>query len=282
MTGPYAAEAARAAEVWGADRVYPDGSFMFACHLFGYLDLAARLGRGTRVLDVACGEGYGAAVLAERGSVAIALDLERGLLAESARRYPAARFVAGDGLRLPFGDQAFDAVGALQVIEHLPAEATERFVAEIARVLRPDGFAYVTTPNVDRLPRTAHKEFNPHHLRDFTPAELRAALEAGFGEVRLYGQMLDETLPRAQRLLAEVEREWALVPKIERVEAAVHRLPGPLRVRLRRWLYRAAGVPAWPLPGAEAARGEIRAEDFRAVEPAHASGCTIAICAQPR
>ena len=253
---------------------------MFVCHLFGYLDFASRLEPGTRVLDLACGEGYGAAVLADRVGSCVGLDLTPALLAESAARYPGASFVAGDAFRLPFADGSFGAVGALQVIEHVTD--TAGFVAEMARVVRDDGIAYVTTPNIDRLPATASKEFNPHHLRDFTPPELSAALSSSFEEVRMYGQVLDESLPRVQRLLEGARREWELIPRVERVERTVRRLPGPLRVRLRRALLRARGVRAWPLPDAEAARGEIKAEDFVARAPASESGNTIAVCARPR
>jgi len=271
-----------AADVWGADRVYPDGSFMFQCHLFGYTDFATRVAPGAHVLDLACGEGYGTAVLAARGVTSVGLDLEPEMLMQSSQRYKAARFAAGNALRLPFGDASFDAVGALQVIEHLPDEQTAAFVAEIARVLKPDGFVYCTTPNIDKLPGTASKEFNPHHFRDFTPETLRHELSQHFEDVSLYGQMLDESLPRVQRLIAGAQREWAVIDRVERVERRVRRLPGPIRVRLRRALLKLNGIPNWPLPDAESARNEIRAEDFRATEPADASGNTIAIARQPR
>jgi SAM-dependent methyltransferase len=266
-----------AAELFGADRVYPDGSFMFQCHLFGYMDLAARLPERARVLDLACGEGYGAAVLAARGHTVVGVDLEAPVLQDAATRYRAATFTAGDALRLPFADATFDAIGALQVIEHLPDEFTDPMLVEIARVLKPGGLLYVTTPNIDKLPATASKEFNPHHFRDFNPATLEAVLRRRFTDVTLFGQMLDESLERVQRLFKAAEREWALIGRVERVERRVRFLPGPLRVRARRWLLRAAGIPRWPLPEGDAARDEIRAEDFRAAPPATESGNIIAI-----
>lgn len=280
MSEHLAAEAARAADLYGADRVYPDGSFMFVCHLWGYLDFAARCAPGARVLDLACGEGYGAAVLADRLGSCIAIDLEVAPLAGSAARYDHVTFLAGSALRLPFADATFDAVGALQVIEHLTE--TDGFLAEIARVLKPDGFAYLTTPNIDQLPRNATKEFNAFHLRDFTPREVRDELVKHFDEVALYGQRMDESLPRTQTLIKEAAHEWERVAEVDRIEAFARRFPGPIRVRLRRWLLRARGIPVWPLPAAEAARAAIRAEDFHAAEPPEESGCTVAIARQPR
>ena len=277
---PLSAEAARAADIWGADRIYPDGSFMFACHLFGYLDLAARCAPGSRVLDLACGDGYGSEVIADAVGSCIGVDITPALLADSSARYPTATFIAGDAMRLPFADASFDVVAALQVIEHvLP---TETFVAEAARVLADDGVLYVTTPNIDRLPATASKEFNPHHVRDFNPADLRAALGERFEEVELLGQMLDESLPRVQALLTGAAREWELIPRVERVERIVRGWPGPIRVRARKALLRLKGVPTWPLPDAERARDAIEATDFRAVPPAEASGCIIAVVRRPR
>jgi 2-polyprenyl-3-methyl-5-hydroxy-6-metoxy-1,4-benzoquinol methylase len=268
------------ADVWGIDRVYPDDSFMFQCHLFGYTDLASHLEPGARVLDLACGEGYGSAVLAARGARVVGLDLDAAFLSEAARKYRAASFVAGSALQLPFADASFDAIGALQMIEHL--EQTDRLLSECARVLKPDGFAYFTTPNIDQLPDTASKEFNPHHVIDFTPSSLALALAPYFRDVEVFGQTLDETLPRTRALLEAAQKEWAVVGTVGDVERRVRNMPGPLRVRLRRFLLKRAGIPAWPLPEAERARREIRSEDFRATKPAEASGNTIAIARAPR
>ncbi|MFP5225474.1 MAG: class I SAM-dependent methyltransferase [Actinomycetota bacterium] len=269
-----------AADIFGQDRVYPEESFLFVCHLWGYHDLASRLAPGSLILDLACGEGYGAQALSDAGHTVVALDLEAGVVADASTRYTGPSFVAGDALRLPFADRSFDAVGALQTIEHL-AEASP-FLAECARVLRPDGLCYLTTPNIAQLPETASKEFNPWHLRDFTPPELAAECAAWFEEVNLYGQMLDESLPRVQRLLELARREWEVVDRVARVERMVRRLPGPMRVRLRPLLLRVAGVGDWPHPDAEAARRAIEPSDFHAEDAADRSGCTIAVCGRPR
>ncbi|HVL32899.1 MAG TPA: class I SAM-dependent methyltransferase, partial [Actinomycetota bacterium] len=226
--------------------------------------------------------GYGSAVLAARASLCVGLDLDAPVLVRATDRYRAARFVAGSALGLPFPDASFDAVGALQVIEHVSADVTDALVAEMARVVKSDGFAYVTTPNIAQLPATASKEFNPHHLRDFTPAELEAVLARQFADVQMFGQVLDESKPHVQRLLEGAAAEWKLVDAVARVERMVKPLPGPLRVRLRRLLLRLNGVPAWPLPEAEGARNQVRAEDFRAEPPADASGNTIAVARAPK
>lgn len=267
--------AAGSSDVFGQDRVYPEDSFLFTCHLWAYRDFASRLQPGSLVLDLACGEGYGASELAAAGHKVIGLDLEAPVVIEASKRYPGATFIAGDAFRLPFPDATFDALGALQTIEHV--SETSRFVAECARVLKPGGLAYMTTPNVEQLPATASKEFNPWHLRDFTPRELSQELSRSFSEVSLYGQVLDETLPRVQTLLELARKEWDVVDRVARIERVVRKLPGPLRVQLRRAAFKVAGI-RWPDPRAEQARRAIRPEDFHAAPDPDASGCTVAIC----
>ena len=90
-----------------------------------------------RILDVACGTGYGTAML---GAVGLDLSLEA---LRYARRHPAP-YVAADAAVLPFG-RVFDAVVSFETIEHV-ADAG-RFVSECARVLKPGGVFLVSTPN---------------------------------------------------------------------------------------------------------------------------------------
>lgn len=277
--------AAGSADVFGQDRVYPEDSFLFTCHLWAYRDFAARLSAGARVLDLACGEGYGASELALAGHKVVGLDLEAPVVIAAEHAYGARsatpatyppRFIASDAFHLPFPEGTFDAVGALQTIEHV--SDTRGFVAECSRVLKPGGLAYLTTPNIAQLPATASKEFNQWHLRDFTPEELLGELRPHFSKVELFGQVLDESLPRVQNLLALARKEWEVVGRVAKIERVVRKLPGPLRIRARKAAFRLGGVGAWPNPDAERARKAIDARDFRAAPDPDASGCTIAIC----
>jgi SAM-dependent methyltransferase len=93
---------------------------------------AARVSAGMRVLDVGTGPGHLAAAAAARGAVVTGADLAAGMLAEARRRHPEVEFVEADAERLPFADEAFGAVLAAFVINHLPDP--ERAVAEWARL----------------------------------------------------------------------------------------------------------------------------------------------------
>lgn len=102
---------------------------------------AARVTRGTHVLDVATGAGYVAAAAAARGAKAIGLDFSEAQIALAVSTHPTIEFRQGDAEALPFEDALFDAVVIGFGINHLPYP--ERAFAEALRVLRRGGrFAF--------------------------------------------------------------------------------------------------------------------------------------------
>jgi SAM-dependent methyltransferase len=102
------------------------------------------LTRETTLLDIGCGPGAVTAALAGRVRRAIGIDIEPGAI-ERARRLAAQsdamamEFIAADMTRLPFADNAFDAVFAHGVLYHLDAVTLTRTLTEARRVLRPGG-----------------------------------------------------------------------------------------------------------------------------------------------
>jgi SAM-dependent methyltransferase len=102
---------------------------------------------GQRVLDLGCGHGMAAIVLARRGACVTALDLSPGYLDEARTRaranHTAVAFLRADGERLPFADAAFDAVWANAVLHHLDLRLAG---PELHRVLRPGGLAVCCEP----------------------------------------------------------------------------------------------------------------------------------------
>jgi demethylmenaquinone methyltransferase/2-methoxy-6-polyprenyl-1,4-benzoquinol methylase len=92
---------------------------------------------GERVLDLAAGTGTSAASLAETGALVVPCDFSIGMLEVGRRRRPDLPFVAGDGLRLPFPDGAFDAVTISFGLRNVGN--VDRAVRELARVTRRGG-----------------------------------------------------------------------------------------------------------------------------------------------
>ena len=91
------------------------------------------------------------------------------------------RLQAGDIRSLDFEDDGFEMVVCFEVIEHV--EDPSVVFDELVRVLAPGGLLLVSSPN-----RGVYPPGNPHHLHEFTSAELEAELAARLGHVQLVRQ----------------------------------------------------------------------------------------------
>lgn len=141
------------------------------------------------VLDAACGEGYGSAMLAAVASSVTGVDASEKAVEHARQRYqnPQLGFTQADCADLPFADDSFDVVVSFETIEHL--EAQESMLAEFRRVLRPEGFLLISSP--DKAVYSDQQGFdNPHHVRELYADEFRALLGQQFPAVRMLGQKL--------------------------------------------------------------------------------------------
>ena len=159
----------------------PEENYWFRRHLAAYEWIAERV-RGLRIADLACGEGYGADVLARTASDVVGVDANPEAHEHARLRYrrPNLRFERGlvedfEGPR--------DAIVFLQTIEHVsdPGGLLERFAAAAPLV-------YVTTPNrLTLAPPGAERSGNPWHVREYTAEEFAQLLEPHFSSVELIG-----------------------------------------------------------------------------------------------
>jgi 2-polyprenyl-3-methyl-5-hydroxy-6-metoxy-1,4-benzoquinol methylase len=151
-------------------------------HLARYI-WASNHARGRRVLDAACGVGYGSLLLHGAGAASVTgVDIaEQAIDEATARAGRVAQFVRGDISALPFEDASFDLVVCFETIEHVVEQ--ERALDELRRVLSPEGLLMVSSPN-----RDVYEAGNPHHTREYTPEELRSALGTRFANLRLERQ----------------------------------------------------------------------------------------------
>jgi SAM-dependent methyltransferase len=151
---------------------------------------ARRFVAGRRTLDVACGEGYGSALLASAAATVIGVDVAPEVVAHAAQRYrdrSNLRFEAGSASRLPLEDASVDAVVSFETIEHLPREDQPRMIAEIARVLVDDGLLVLSAPNpVEYSQKRDYR--NPFHLHEPGRAEIDEMLAQWFPMRRWHRQ----------------------------------------------------------------------------------------------
>lgn len=172
-------------------------------HYHRYL-FARELAEGRDVLDVASGEGYGAALLAATARSVIGVDLDPDVVAHAARSYaaPNLHFRVGRCEALPLASGSVDLVVSFETLEHF--EEQRRFLSEVKRVLRPGGLLVLSSP-VRGVYSAGNP--NPFHVRELTRGELEALVRSEFqhhvclGQTPVVGSALlaDEPLPPAIR-----------------------------------------------------------------------------------
>lgn len=212
-------------------------NYWFRRHEVVYRRLVDRCA-GHDVLEAGCGEGYGAALIAEVARSVIGLDYDESAVAHVRARYPRVDMRHGNLAALPLPTASVDVVVNFQVIEHLWDQG--QFVAECARVLRPGGVLLMSTPNRITFSPGRDTPVNPFHTRELNAAELTEliesadfAMEAMLGvfhgrrlaeiDARHGGSVIDAQIARAladapwpAELLADIEsvtiEDFDLVP----------------------------------------------------------------------
>jgi SAM-dependent methyltransferase len=186
---------------------------------------------GKHVLEVGCGAGQGLGYLAEQADLVVGADISQPLLSMAQSHYGGrARLIRLDGQHLPFHDRSFDVVLLFEALYYLPHP--ERFLAEAARVLRPNGAVLLSTVNPewrDHLPSAfSHSYHSAGGLRRLiNAAGLAAEVHGGF-----------EVPPRTVRQV--------VMSGIKRTAMSLDLIPKTMRgKRLLKRLFLGRLVPVW-------------------------------------
>ena len=161
----------------------PEENYWYRRHLVVYEWIAARVA-GLRVVDLACGEGYGSAVLARSAVSVVGVDANPDAFEHARLRYHAPNLHYVRDMVETFSEPC-DAVVFLQTIEHVqnPGEILDH----LRSLLRPGGTAYVSTPNVLTLAPDGEKSGNPWHVKEYRAGEFRKLCESSFEHVQMLG-----------------------------------------------------------------------------------------------
>jgi 2-polyprenyl-3-methyl-5-hydroxy-6-metoxy-1,4-benzoquinol methylase len=197
------------------ERTLPDvpaENYWYRRHLAVYEWIGARVA-GKRVLDMACGEGYGSEVLSRSAATVVGVDGNPEAHEHARLKYTRPGLSFEWGAVESFGEPgSFDAVVFLQTIEHVVDPVA--VLAHFRALLAPGGIAYVSTPNVLTLaPPGAAKSDNPWHLREYRVEQFSSLCRGVFAQVEMLG------LFHARKLRAH---EVALRLGWDRVHAALH------------------------------------------------------------
>lgn len=147
----------------------------------------ASLTRGRRVVDAACGEGYGSYLLAQSAASVIGVDVAPAAVAHAGQRYkhPNLAFTTGSVAALPLPDASVDVVVSFETIEHLHEQRA--MLAEFRRVLVADGVLAISSPNRPVYNEGGGVE-NHYHVRELDRDELAALLGPDFPQQAWYAQ----------------------------------------------------------------------------------------------
>jgi SAM-dependent methyltransferase len=227
-------------------------------------EFARPLLRGLRAVELGCGSGYGTASLA--GTPERLLGVDR-VAPDPAHRADGVRYLRADLRHLPLQERSFDVALSFQVIEHLDDPGL--LVRALARCLRPDGVALVSTPNV-----LLSDGVNPYHVREYRADELAACLRESFSEVEMLGVGMS---PPVRAYMAARSARIQRIMKLD-----------PLRLRERMpralvlWLFAAFALLVRRRTAANEGAPDADVADFP-VEPARNDAIDwIALCRRPR
>jgi O-antigen biosynthesis protein len=148
--------------------------------------------QGKRVIDAACGTGYGSEIIIKGGAKSVhGFDIAQDAIDEATRMYPQPNltFQQADIRQLPLPENSADVYLSFETIEHL--ESPRDYLQEAVRVLSPQGVFICSTPNrklTNPGIKLTDKPFNQHHYREYLPEELIAELQPFFARIELWDQ----------------------------------------------------------------------------------------------
>jgi 2-polyprenyl-3-methyl-5-hydroxy-6-metoxy-1,4-benzoquinol methylase len=145
---------------------------------------------GKRVLDCACGEGYGSAILASRAAQVVGVDLADQAIAHAQAQYkiPNLSFQTGNAAALTLEQSSFDVIVSFETLEHLLEQ--EQMLVGFKRLLKPGGVLLISSPDkANYSDATGYR--NEFHLKELYRDEFVALLNRHFAHHRLFAQALN-------------------------------------------------------------------------------------------
>ncbi|HMU45938.1 MAG TPA: class I SAM-dependent methyltransferase [Chitinophagaceae bacterium] len=135
--------------------------------------------KGKRVLDIACGEGYGAKLLSQFADHVTGIDIDKRTIEKASSKYKASNieFICGSALEIPAAEEKFDLITCFETIEHI--DDHDKLLNELKRVLKPNGTLVISTPEKSNYSDTSDYS-NPFHKKELYGSEFRELIKSKF------------------------------------------------------------------------------------------------------
>jgi ubiquinone/menaquinone biosynthesis C-methylase UbiE/glycosyltransferase involved in cell wall biosynthesis len=174
---------------WTGERYVPQiaGEIQLE-HVHRYL-LAREYAKGKEVLDIACGEGFGSAILAQTARGVVGVDIAAEAVKHASTRYRLnnVKFRQGSCAGIPLDNQSIDLVVSFETIEH--HDEHKAMMVEIKRVLRPEGVLIISSPDKKEYSILPNYR-NPFHVSELFKEEFEDLVQAYFKNVALVSQRI--------------------------------------------------------------------------------------------
>ena len=208
---------------WTGERYVPwmeEGEIHYEhLHRYGF---GKEFVRGRKVLDLACGEGYGSFMLAEEANEVVGIDIDETTITHASSKYIRENlaFMKGSITDVPIkGEKIFDVIVCFEALEHI--EEHHKLMEEVKRLLKADGIFIVSTPNKYMYSDQPNYQ-NPFHLKELYLGEFKELLSMYFKNIRTYGQKVYpssnifplhiESRPSKDLVIAKGDKEFVFLP----------------------------------------------------------------------
>lgn len=176
---------------WTGERFLPwiEGAQIHYEHIHRYA-FATQFVKGKKVIDLACGEGYGTYLLAKEAEYVVGVEIDEQTVRHASSRYlrDNLEFIKGSILDVPIeGEGKFDVAVCFEGIEHIAEH--DKLLSEVKRLLKNDGLFIVSTPN-KAVYTDAADYHNPFHVKELYVDEFRSLLRRYFKHARMWGQRI--------------------------------------------------------------------------------------------
>lgn len=142
--------------------------------------------KNKKVLDIACGEGYGTDILSENATSIIGVDIDKETIENAKKKYIKNNisFYVGSVEKINEPDESTDVIVSFETIEHVDRKKQHKFLKEAYRILKHGGLFIVSTPDKD-ICGEGHNEF---HIDEMNKAGFEKLLKKFFNSVEIYGE----------------------------------------------------------------------------------------------